>query len=131
RSGVDWLAETAVPAISRFVTRGLESLSSWWAENGDAVIEGFGEIARVWSEDIWPVLVVVGGFLWSHMIVPLGELFTMLVNNEGTWTVAAYGLAALAAAMIVAGLAAHPVLLAALAVGALTAATHWLAETFN
>lgn len=131
RSGVDWLAETAVPAISDFVSSGLESLSAWWAENGDAVIEGFGEIARVWREDIGPVLIVVGGFLWSHMIVPLGELVTMLVNNEGTWTAAAYGLGALAAAMIVAGLAAHPVLLAALAVGALVAATDWLAEKFN
>lgn len=131
RSGVDWLAETAVPAVSDFVSRGLESLSAWWAENGEAVINGFGEIARVWREDIGPVLIVVGGFLWAHLIVPLGELFTMLVNNEGAWTVAAYGLAALAAAMIAAGLAAHPVLLAALAVGALTAATTWLAEKFN
>src|SRR5690606_5253009 len=66
-----------------------------------------------------------------HLITPLGELLETLVTNESTWTVAAYGIAGVAAAMLLAGLAAHPVLLAALAVGALTAATTWLAETFN
>lgn len=128
---VNWLADTAVPAITDFAEKALAAVSRWWDENGDDVIAGLTEFGRVLREDIWPVLEGIGTFLYRHLITPLGELLETLVTNESTWTVAAYGIAGVAAAMLLAGLAAHPVLLAALAVSALTAATTWLAETFN
>src|SRR5690606_9194454 len=125
---VDWLAETAIPAISRFVSEALEALSGWWDEHGDNVKNGFAEIGRVWGEQIFPALLAVGGASVEHVLGPLGELVTILVDNEGTWTAAAYGIAALAGALLVAALVAHPVLALVAAIALLVGVTDFLVK---
>lgn len=130
-STVDWLAETAIPAISRFVSEALEALSGWWDEHGDNVKNGLAEFGRVWGEQIFPALLAVGGAIVEHVLGPLGELVTILVDNEGTWTTAAYGVAALGGALLITALMAHPVLALVAAIGLLIGVTDSLAKKYN
>jgi len=120
----------------------LDALSGWWDRNGDNIQIWFGDVGALLRDDVAPVLADVGRVIWDDVLPALGDLASWIVDNEFVFTTLKVAVGVLAAGYvglaIAAGLAAAaqllalaPFVLAAVAIGALVAATIWAEEKWG